>query len=87
VGRGLKFWNAMVVCLCVSYTFVQGGHVRVDLVYSAVKHRTKRADRHVRVPVLHDAHDRYHLSLRVVLHVAAPDDAICHLHRASLIAC
>jgi hypothetical protein len=32
----------MVVCLCVSYTFVQGGHVRVDLVYSAVKHRTKR---------------------------------------------
>jgi hypothetical protein len=33
----------MVVCLCVSYTFVQGGHVRVDLVYSAVKHRTKRA--------------------------------------------
>jgi hypothetical protein len=36
VGRGLKLWNAMVVCLCVSYTFVQGGHVRVDLVYSAV---------------------------------------------------
>jgi TRAP-type mannitol/chloroaromatic compound transport system permease small subunit len=34
---------------------VQGGHVRVDLVYSAVKHRTKRADRHVRLPVLHDA--------------------------------
>jgi TRAP-type mannitol/chloroaromatic compound transport system permease small subunit len=41
-AEGLKFWNAMVVCLCVSYTFVQGGHVRVDLVYSAVKHRTKR---------------------------------------------
>lgn len=39
----LKLYNAMVVCLCVSYTFVQGGHVRVDLVYSAVKHRTKRA--------------------------------------------
>ena len=38
----LKLYNAMVVCLCVSYTFVQGGHVRVDLVYSAVKHRTKR---------------------------------------------
>ncbi|MEM7724202.1 MAG: TRAP transporter small permease subunit [Pseudomonadota bacterium] len=38
----LKLYNAIVVCLCVSYTFVQGGHVRVDLVYSAVKHRTKR---------------------------------------------
>jgi TRAP-type mannitol/chloroaromatic compound transport system permease small subunit len=41
-GEGLKFYNALIVCLCVSYTFVQGGHVRVDLVYSAVKFRTKR---------------------------------------------
>ena len=41
-AEGLKFWNAIVVCLCVSYTFVQGGHVRVDLVYSAVKFRTKK---------------------------------------------
>ncbi len=39
----LKFYNALVVTLCVTYTFVQGGHVRVDLVYSAVKFRTKRA--------------------------------------------
>ena len=38
----LKLYNAMIVCLCVTYTFVQGGHVRVDLVYAAVKHRTKR---------------------------------------------
>lgn len=38
----LKLYNAMIVCLCVSYTFVQGGHVRVDLVYSAVRYRTKR---------------------------------------------
>jgi len=38
----LKLYNAMIVTLCVSYTFVQGGHVRVDLVYSAVKFRTKR---------------------------------------------
>ena len=38
----LKFYNAMIVCLCATYTFVQGGHVRVDLVYAAVKHRTKR---------------------------------------------
>lgn len=38
----LKFYNALIVCLCASYTFVQGGHVRVDLVYSAVSYRTKR---------------------------------------------
>ena len=39
----LKLYNALVVCLCATYTFVQGGHVRVDLIYSAVKFRTKRA--------------------------------------------
>ena len=38
----LKLHNAMIVALCVSYTFVQGGHVRVDLVYSAIGHRAKR---------------------------------------------
>lgn len=38
----LKFYNAIVVCMCVSYTFIQGGHVRVDLVYSAVSYRTKK---------------------------------------------
>ncbi|CUH83649.1 TRAP-type mannitol/chloroaromatic compound transport system, small permease component [Thalassovita mediterranea] len=38
----LKFYNALVVALCASYTFVQGGHVRVDLVYSGVKYRTKK---------------------------------------------
>jgi len=38
----LKLYNAMVVCLCVTYTFVQGGHVRVDLIYSAVGHRAKK---------------------------------------------
>ena len=38
----LKFYNAMVVALCVTYTFVQGGHVRVDLFYSKVKYGTKR---------------------------------------------
>ncbi|MEM9853658.1 MAG: TRAP transporter small permease subunit [Pseudomonadota bacterium] len=38
----LKLYNAMVVCLCCAYTFVQGGHVRVDLVYSAVSYRAKR---------------------------------------------
>ncbi len=38
----LKLYNALVVTLCCTYTFVQGGHVRVDLVYSVVSHRTKR---------------------------------------------
>lgn len=38
----LKLYNAMIVCLCVSYTFIQGGHVRVDLVYAAVSYRTKK---------------------------------------------
>ncbi|EBA09059.1 TRAP transporter small permease subunit [Sagittula stellata] len=38
----LKLFNAMVVALCLAYTFIQGGHVRVDLVYSAVSFRTKR---------------------------------------------
>lgn len=38
----LKLYNAMIVALCCAYTFVQGGHVRVDLLYSAVSHRRKR---------------------------------------------
>ncbi|APX88776.1 C4-dicarboxylate ABC transporter permease [Brevirhabdus pacifica] len=38
----LKLYNALVVTLCVSYTFVQRGHVRVDLVYSAVSFRARR---------------------------------------------
>lgn len=38
----LKLYNAMIVCLCVSYTFIQGGHVRVDLVYSAVSYSKKK---------------------------------------------
>ncbi|MEM1064306.1 MAG: C4-dicarboxylate ABC transporter permease [Pseudomonadota bacterium] len=40
---GLKLYNAIVVCMCCAWTFTQGGHVRVDLVYSGVGHRTKRA--------------------------------------------
>lgn len=39
----LKLYNAAIICLAVSYTFVQGGHVRVDLVYSAVRYRTRKA--------------------------------------------
>ncbi|MFD1341311.1 TRAP transporter small permease subunit [Litorisediminicola beolgyonensis] len=38
----LKFYNALVVALCLTYTFVQKGHVRVDLVYSAISFRAKR---------------------------------------------
>ncbi|MFN6978046.1 MAG: TRAP transporter small permease subunit [Gemmobacter sp.] len=38
----LKLYNAIVVCLCITYTFVQGGHVRVDLFYSQVRFRTKK---------------------------------------------
>ncbi|PIE15136.1 MAG: C4-dicarboxylate ABC transporter permease [Rhodobacterales bacterium] len=38
----LKLYNAMIVALCVTYTFVQGGHVRVDLVYAKVGYRTKK---------------------------------------------
>ncbi len=38
----LKLYNAMIVALCVTYTFVQGGHVRVDLVYANVSYRWKK---------------------------------------------
>jgi len=41
-AESLKLYNAIIVCLCVTYAFVQGAHVRVDLVYSAVSYRTKR---------------------------------------------
>lgn len=38
----LKFYNAIIVCLACAYTFIQRGHVRVDLVYAAVGYRTKK---------------------------------------------
>jgi TRAP-type mannitol/chloroaromatic compound transport system permease small subunit len=38
----LKLYNALIVCLCISYTFVQGGHVRVDLIYAKLSYRAKR---------------------------------------------
>ncbi len=41
-GEELKLYNAMIVCLCCGYTFIQGGHVRVDLFYSVVSHRAKK---------------------------------------------
>lgn len=38
----LKLYNAIIIALCVSYTFVQGGHVRVDLLYAPASYRAKR---------------------------------------------
>lgn len=41
-GEELKLYNAMIVCLCCAYTFIQGGHVRVDLLYMPAKFKTKK---------------------------------------------
>ena len=41
-GEELKLYNAMVVCLCCGYTFIQGGHVRVDLFYAGASHRVRK---------------------------------------------
>jgi len=41
-GEELKLYNAMIVTLAASYTFVQGGHVRVDLFYAGMRHRAKK---------------------------------------------
>ncbi|MCF6272983.1 MAG: TRAP transporter small permease subunit [Rhodobacteraceae bacterium] len=41
-GEELKLYNAMIVALVAAYTFVQGGHVRVDLVYAKVGFRAKK---------------------------------------------
>lgn len=41
-SESLKLYNAMIVALCATYTFVQGGHVRVDLVYAGVNYRKKK---------------------------------------------
>ena len=38
----LKLYNAMLVTLCAAYTFIQGGHVRVDLIYSAISYRKRK---------------------------------------------
>lgn len=38
----LKLYNAIVVALCCAWTFTQGGHVRVDLVYARLRHRSRK---------------------------------------------
>ncbi|MBL4906421.1 MAG: TRAP transporter small permease subunit [Sneathiella sp.] len=37
----LKFYNAILIAMASAYTFIEGGHVRVDLVYAACKKRTR----------------------------------------------
>lgn len=41
-AESLKFYNALIVCLCLTYTFVQGGHVRVDLIYAPLSYRARK---------------------------------------------
>ena len=38
----LKLYNAAIICLCISYTFVQQGHVRVDLFYAPASFKKKK---------------------------------------------
>ena len=38
----LRLYNALVVVLCCAYTYVQRGHVRVDLLYTPASYRTKK---------------------------------------------
>ena len=38
----LKLYNAIVVALCCAYTFTQGSHVRVDLIYARLRHRSRK---------------------------------------------
>ena len=37
----LKFYNAILIAMASAYTFIEGGHVRVDLVYAAISKRAQ----------------------------------------------
>ncbi len=37
----LKFYNAVLIAVASAYTFIEGGHVRVDLIYASLKRRTQ----------------------------------------------
>ncbi len=37
----LKFYNALLIAIASAYTFIEGGHVRVDLIYASLKRRTQ----------------------------------------------
>ncbi len=41
-GEELRLYNALLIALGSAFTFLQGGHVRVDLIYGGVSFRTKR---------------------------------------------
>jgi len=38
----LKFYNAILIAMASAYTFIEGGHVRVDLVYGNLGYKAKR---------------------------------------------
>lgn len=38
----LKFYNAILIAVASAYTFIEGGHVRVDLFYNTVSYRTQK---------------------------------------------
>ncbi len=41
-GEELRLYNALLIALGSAFTFLQGGHVRVDLIYGGVSFRAKR---------------------------------------------
>jgi len=38
----LKFYNAILIAFASAYTFIEGGHVRVDLIYGNVSYRAQK---------------------------------------------
>jgi len=71
----LKLYNALVVSLCATYTFVQGGHVRVDLFYAGAKFRTKKNSRYVWIDSIYASNGCSDLDVRLVLFVEASNCA------------
>lgn len=39
----LRLYNAILICFGAGYTFVRGGHVRVDLIYGGLPYRARKA--------------------------------------------
>ena len=38
----LKLYNAILIALASAYTFIEGGHVRVDLIYASLRYRKRK---------------------------------------------
>lgn len=38
----LKLYNAILIALASAYTFIEGGHVRVDLIYASLSYRRRK---------------------------------------------